>query len=261
MAVYYRTCGFILKKEDRSESDRLFTIFSEDFGKLEILGKAIRKITSKLRSGAESFYFSEIEFIQGKTHKTLTDAVTINKFENIRSDLEKLEIASRIVQVCDNLVAREERDEKIWQLLAEVFNRLDNCKVENSLEMNKFLAGECGNEQVPRKRVWKLEIIYYYFLWNLLSILGYEINLYHCAVCQKKLEPENLYFNFKEGGIIDSGCYQKIKDGKAILPEVIKILRLFLKKDWNTLLKLKIGDDHRDQLELISEEYFLNYRK
>ena len=75
MFLNYRTKGFIFKKEDRGEADQLFTIYTKDFGKLEILGKAIRKISSKLRSGAETFYLSEIEFIQGKTYKTLTDAI------------------------------------------------------------------------------------------------------------------------------------------------------------------------------------------
>jgi len=68
MFVHYRTQGLILKKEDQGEADLLFTIYTKDFGKLEILGRAIRKISSKLRSGAEIFYLSEVEFIQGKIY-------------------------------------------------------------------------------------------------------------------------------------------------------------------------------------------------
>ena len=89
MFFKYRTQGFILKKEDRGETDQLFTIFTRDFGKLEVLGKAIRKISSKLRSGMEIFYLSEIEFIQGKTYKTLTDIFLIKKFQNLRKNWRK----------------------------------------------------------------------------------------------------------------------------------------------------------------------------
>ncbi len=163
MAVHYRTLGFIFKKTDRGEADQLFAIFTKNFGKLEILGKAIRKIKSKLRSGAGLFYFSEIEFIQGKTYRTLTDAISIEKFPGIIKNLEKLIIVAQIADVIDNLVNGEERDEKIWILLNEVFKRLNNLKSE---------------------------IIYYYFLWNLLALLGYKINLYNCAACQKKLFPQ-----------------------------------------------------------------------
>ena len=92
--THYRTQGIFLKKEDRGEADQLFTVFAEDFGKLEILGRAIRKITSKLRSASSPFYLSEIEFIQGKTYKTLTDAILIDNFKNIREYPQRLNILS-----------------------------------------------------------------------------------------------------------------------------------------------------------------------
>ncbi len=57
MFTHYRTQGIILKKEDRGEADRLFTIYTKDFGKLELLAKGERKIKSKLRGGLELFYF------------------------------------------------------------------------------------------------------------------------------------------------------------------------------------------------------------
>ena len=257
VAIHYRTQGFILKKKDLREADQVFTVYTKNFGELENLGKAIRKIKSKLRSGTELFYLSEIEFIQGKTYKTLTDAITIEKFKNIRTcfvplsagnldssgnssyslelkqNLDRLKIAYQIAGVADNLIRGEEKDEKIWDLLNEVFNKLNNCSL--------FIV--------------RCSLIYYYFLWNLLSILGYQIDLYNCALCQKKLLPEKLYFNPEEGGMIDLNCFEKIKKGEAIPPEVIKILRIFLNKDWYTLLKLKINDSYKKSLESISENY------
>lgn len=229
MAVHYRTQGFILKKTDLREADQVFSIYTKDFGKLAISGKAIRKIKSKLRSGAELFYLSETEFIQGKNHKTLTDAIVINKFENIRKDLDKLETVQRIAETLDELVRGEEKDDKIWDLLNQVFGKL-----------------EIGNL-----------IIYHYFLWNLLSVLGYQMDFYNCAFCQKKLAPQKLYFNLEEG-IICGSC---LGEGEEISPEIIKILRLFLKKDWQTLSRLKIRDSHKKELELISEKYLSHYKK
>ncbi len=124
--THYRTQGIILKKQNRREADQVFTVFTKDFGRIEVLGRAIRKIKSKLRSGAELFYLSEIEFIQGRAHKTLTDAVLIDKFKAISQDLEKLKTAYQIVDVFDKLITGQEKDEKLWQLLKEVFCRLNN---------------------------------------------------------------------------------------------------------------------------------------
>jgi len=236
MFIHYRTQSFILKKIDRGEVDRIFTIYTKDFGKLELLAKAERKIKSKLRGGLELFYLSEIEFIQGKTHKTLTDAILIDKFKNLRRDLKRLAIAYKISEVLDNLVKDQEPDEKIWQLLNEVFSKLNSLEIKNS----------------------KLEILYHYFLWNLLSILGYQPELYNCSLCQKKVTPEKLYFSQKEGGLICTSCFRKIGvpsgSGQEVKPETIKILRIILKKDWPTLSKLKIEAKYLKELSLVCGE-------
>jgi len=199
MATHYRTKGFFIKKVDRGEADRLFTIYTKDFGKLEILGKAIRKIKSKLRGGADLFYLSEIEFIQGKTHKTLTDTILIENFSGIRKDLKRLKIAHQIANLLDNLVGLEEKDKQIWQLLLEAFQKL------NSL---------------------RSEIIYYYFFWNLVSVLGYQPQLQRDSLCGKKIDTD-----------------------------LAKILKLILKKDWPILVRLKIEPRHFELLKNISRWY------
>ena len=235
MFIHYRTQGFILKKIDRNEADQLLTIYTKDFGKLDILAKAIRKISSKLRSGADFFYLSEIEFIQGKTRKTLTDAILIDSFKNLRKDLTRLNIAYKISEVLDRLVKGQESDKKLWQLLVEVFEKLNT------------------NHQLSNIYY----LIYHYFLWNFLSLLGYQPELYRCFLCHKRLMPEKLYFNAKEGGIICKNCFKKVKLGKEINIETIKILRIILEKNWATLSKLKIEKSYLKSLNVISKECYL----
>lgn len=243
MFIHYRTQGIIIEKEDRGEADQLLTIYTKDFGKLEILGKAIRKISSKLRSGVDLFYLSEIEFIQGKTYRTLTDSILIEKFEQIRTDLKRLKIAHNISDFLDKLVNFQEQDEKIWQLLNESFKKLKDCSL---------LTVNCS-------------LIYYYFFWRLLSILGYQPEIYHCPSCQRKLIPEKLYFSPKEGGVICQNCFKEKKSGKEIKTETIKILRVIFEGNWQILLKLKMNQTYLNSIKDISEEYLSlimkNYEK
>jgi DNA repair protein RecO (recombination protein O) len=231
MAVHYRSQGVILGKEDRRDSDQLLTVYTKDFGKVEILAKAVKKITSKLRGGADLFYLSEIEFIQGKNRKTLTDAILIDKFTNIRKNLKKLQAVWRIAEVLDKLSSREEKEGKVWELLIEVFRKLDDKDL-------------------------KLEpaVLYYYFLWNLLAFLGYKPELYSCGCCRKKLGGLRLYFDFNEGGVI---CGQCPTSGRAeeISQSAVKIIRLFLNRHWQVLARLKIDPESKRLLKRVSEKY------
>lgn len=234
MAIHYRTRGFVLKKENLREADQLFTVYTKDFGKLKILARAIRKIKSKLKGNFRSLCLSEIEFIQGKTYKTLTDALLIQNFSELKKDLKRLRILYKTSEVTDDLIGGQEPDKKIWQLLLDVLEKLDNLQFTIS----------------------DLRLIYYYWLWNLLSILGYRPELYNCSLCQKKLEPEKLYFSPKEGGVICDNCSKKIKTQfSSIDPDTIKILRLILGEDWATLGKLKIEKANLKKLEALSRNF------
>ena len=204
MAIHYRTRGIFLRKADLREADQLFTVYTEDFGKIKVLGRAIRKINSKLRGGAGLFYLSEIEFIQGKTHKTLTDAILIDKFSDIRKDLGKLRIIYQIAAIIDKLVIKEEKDANIWELLSEVSRKLDS----HTLVASSY---------------W---LIYYYFFWHLISLLGYHPKIENCFI-----------------------------QGKAIDCDIIKILKLIFKKDWQILSRLKLTASHSELLKNISEWY------
>lgn len=166
MAVHYRTEGIFIKKSARGEADEVFTVYTKSFGKLRILGKAIRKISSKLRGGSGLFYFSDIEFIQGKTHKTLTDAVLIDKFSDIRKDLLKLRIVHKIAEILDELVHKEEKDEQLWELLSDVFQKLND----------------------PQFKIGNPQLAYYYFFWNLVAVLGYKPDITGCLLQGKKID-------------------------------------------------------------------------
>src|SRR3989338_6676684 len=139
MSVYYRTQGFVLKKIDLREADQVFVIYAEDFGKIEVLGRGIRKIKSKIKPGIDLFYLSEIDFVQGKKQKTLIGATAIEKFKNIRNSPEKLAIVYKIVNVADDLINGQEQDGGIWNLLREVFDKLNNSDFNVQSSMFKVI--------------------------------------------------------------------------------------------------------------------------
>ena len=236
MTIRYRTKGFVFKKNDRHESDRIFSVFTYDFGRVEVTAKAIRKSTSKLRSGIDVFYLSEVEFIQGKNGKTLTDAIVVKKFNSPILDYRKLEVLCRIVEVLDLFIKGQEKDEAVFDLLNEMFDILSNQKV-----------------------VFKNHnLIFQYFFWNFISLQGYRIQTKNCASCQEKLNPCRVYFSGKYGGVICGSCASEKKTHSKpcllINADIVKVLRLILEKDCITTSKLKVEPFSQNLLEVVSKE-------
>jgi len=236
MFVHYRSKGIVINKADRGEADQLFSVYTKSFGRIEILGRAIRKISSKLRPGIDIFYLVEIEFIQGKGYKILTDATPINKFKNLRKSLKRLLIAYRIAEVSDKLIKGEEKDKKIWDLTLEFFEKLD--------------------EESPKLK--DLDLLFCYFLFNFLSELGYEIELYDCVSCKRRLSPNQLFFSPESGGIVCSNCIKKIGRTRPIEVSIVKILRLIIKRDWETLDRIKLESTDKKLLRIICRQYLLH---
>ena len=237
---------------------------------MEILARAIRKIKSKLRSGADLFLLSEIEFIQGKTYKTLTDAILVDKFKSLRKNSKKLEIAYKITDALDSLLGKEEKDEKIWKLLIETINKLNNCSLFTIHPVRDYKREKNGQRKQISNGV-HCSLIYYFFLWKLFLILGYSPQLYSCPICQRKLIPETFWFSAEEGGIVCWRCFKDFKEEKKKMAretevDTIKILRIFLtpldnkhltgrEENWEVLEKLKMEEKTQRDLKEVSEFY------
>ncbi len=222
MSVRHRTGAVVLKINNFKEQDKIISFYSKEFGKIDVVGKAIRREKAKLRSFVQYPYFSEIDFIQGKNHKILTDAVLINNFSNIRKSFKKIIIAYKISQLSCSFIKYSERDEKIWSLVLNSFLFLDQKEFSDS----------------------KAFFLYYYFLWNLLSLLGYKIDLSYCAVCQKRLSGR-VVFSF-EKGLSHQGCFP----GELVSLYPLNTLRLFESQNLNIINTLR--ENEKKSLKEIS---------
>ncbi len=243
---HYRTKGIVLAKRDSGEADQIFVLYTQDFGKIEVVGRAVRKITSKLRAGIDVFYFIEIEFIQGKNRKTLTDAIIIDKFLNLRKNSEALICANQIFEVVGRLTIIEKKDNEVFRLLMKIIKIIDNLIFENSLKIEN----------------WKLKIILNYFLWNFFSLLGYSPELYSCPVCNKKLLPETFFLSPHHGGVVCWGCCKKIKEENQqfLFSEVnvntVKLIRFLINQPIERAQKLNSCQNDLQNLMRASGAYF-----
>ncbi len=127
--IIYQTEGIVLGKRDFGEADRLFTIFTEKFGKINAVAQGIRYLKSKLRCNLDLFSCSRIGLVSGKETWRIVDAEEINGSRKIIFAPENLKILSNIFRLIDRLVQGEEKNEFLWNEMKVITETLNKKKM------------------------------------------------------------------------------------------------------------------------------------
>jgi len=231
----YFTESIILKHKDFREADRILNIYSKNYGKLDVIARGSRKIKSKLAGSLEPFCLVNLNLAKGKSFDTVISSEIIINYNGIKSNLLKYAIANYCAEIIDNLTKPYHRDLKIYKWLNDFFQILDRLsKIENN----------------KSSLVW-------FFIWNFLSLLGYQPNLYKCAYCKKEIGPKGNLFSFPYGGVACGSC-DKGDNEIVISEDVIKVLRIILRNDYKKLLLIKISQHLAKEISKITD-LFLKY--
>ncbi len=127
--------AIVLARKNWREFDQMISLYTRERGKVEVLAKGIKKITSKNSSNLEILSLAEIDIAQGKEIDYLTKVQSIRIFKNIYSDFDKIFIASYAVKIADANILTQERDERIFNLLTSFLEFLDSAAKINSLNL------------------------------------------------------------------------------------------------------------------------------
>lgn len=128
----YQTQGIILKKTDRGEADQLFSLYTENHGKVLALGKATKKIQSKLNPNLQFFAVSDLMIAPGKAHDHIAAVNLTKNFLDIKKDLKKIVLASFALELIEKLTKLAHPDPKIFILLSKYLFALDTHYFKNS---------------------------------------------------------------------------------------------------------------------------------
>lgn len=108
----------------------MLTVFSKDFGKLQIKAKGVRRITSRRSSHIELLNHSRISLYKAHTIPVLTEIETLKGFEDIKNDLYKVGFAYHICELIDGLCPENQENPAVFDLLCSTLRSLSNCRPE-----------------------------------------------------------------------------------------------------------------------------------
>ena len=129
----YKAEAIVLKRTNLGEADRLVTVFSKHRGKLTLLAKGIRRLTSRKKGHLELFCRVKLQVANGKNLDIITEAETINNFSNLRRSLNRVRIAYLLLELVDKLTAENQEHEEVYVLLCDFLSQLNGDAASNSL--------------------------------------------------------------------------------------------------------------------------------
>lgn len=117
------TEGLILKRRSFGEADRVLTVLTDRFGKISIIAKGVRKITSRRAGNIEILNRVKLHLFKAKNY-TLTEAESIETFDKIKKNLILTSSAFHIIELVDRLTPEEQRNPQLYALVVSALTLL-----------------------------------------------------------------------------------------------------------------------------------------
>ena len=124
----YKTEGIILKYKDFGEADRLLTVFSKHYGKLKLVVKGARRLTSRKGGNIEILNLGQLFIIEGKNLDLLSEIVVEETFQELKKDLMLMAEVYQITEFIDGLTVENEPNLKFFSLILEILHLLKELK-------------------------------------------------------------------------------------------------------------------------------------
>lgn len=118
------TEGIILKRNNFGEADRVITALTERFGKISIIARGVRRITSRRAGNVELLNRVNLHLFKAKAY-TLTEAQALETFPVIKSQLTLSTIAFHLIELTDKLILEDQPNKVAYNLLLTALRFLE----------------------------------------------------------------------------------------------------------------------------------------
>ncbi len=233
----YRYTAIVLGKRETGETDRLYTLYTREHGKVTTLAKGVRKPTAKLASQLENGSQVGVTIIKGRGIGKIAGAIAEERFLSLRQDYEVYQTLMNTLDRVRTLTEPEESDFEIYDLLQQ-FLTLSEELIKTNKKTQFFFLREC-------------------FLLQLYSFLGYQIDTRHCIATGIKLtRGERYMFSPRDGACILATEAHKYPQAVPVSEDAIVLLRVILTNSLSSLLKLSDAPKETNNIARIAEALY-----
>lgn len=230
--MHVTTKALVLREAAYKESDKILTILTPELGKLTVQARGCRKKGNGLSAACQLLVWSELTLSEFRGRWSVTEAAVELEFRRLRSDLDKLALASYFAEVLESVIQEESPADELLPLMLNCLFALD--------QLEKPLA------QV--KAAFELRAM---------SLAGFEPLLDACAICGREAEQPRL--NLTQGILHCAGCSDEAGEGISmpLSPQVLAAMRHIVTCPGKKLLSFRLEGSALTQLGDVCEAYLL----
>jgi DNA repair protein RecO (recombination protein O) len=193
------TPAIVLRARDYSESDRIVTLLTREFGKLSGIAKGVKASRRRFERKLEPFSHVNLFF----KRRPQGQLVFITRAEpgdsvppSIEDDLAKIALGSYMLELADALTSEEAEATDAYHILARALETLGGGTVTLALRQS--------------------------FELNLLRVAGFGLDFARCRICgvADALNDSAVYFVVARGGIVCARCRPQAPEGAVRLASV-----------------------------------------
>jgi DNA repair protein RecO (recombination protein O) len=223
----YNTKAVVLKSVRYKDSDKIFTLFTKDYGKITAIARGVRKINSRRSGSLDTLNYATVNIHEDRLEfKNIEEVKVIESFKTLKGNLGKSAKAYYIIELVHKATGEGEHSPEIFDLLLKCLRALDR----NGYSGDLFIS---------------------YFEMNLMKLTGYQMSLNKCEKCQRVLDDSwgRYYFDVENGGLECERCtgntgieisvktalyLQQIFDGKILremkksVPEIDELMKMYI---------------------------------
>ena len=222
-----KTKGIIIAENNMNDFDKMVTILTPN-GKIGCAAKGARRPKSMLMAATQFLCFGDYVVFKGGDTYNINSCEVIEVFYNIRTDIDKLEYASLITKIINDVTVENQNTYKILQLFLNTLYMLS----ETDKNMDFVLA---------------------IFEMRLASILGFMPTIDKCVSCGNN--EQITHFSIKDKGFKCKSCAKQDTSAIEISDSTTNAIKYIIMSPPKKLFSFNVSDDNIKQLSLISKLY------
>jgi DNA repair protein RecO (recombination protein O) len=226
----YQTQAIVLGHFEYGEADRILKLFTLERGKISAIAKGVRKISSRKAGHLEPFTHVQLFLAKGRDLDIITQAEALKTMAGLRADLQRMSLASYVVEVLDRFTYEEGPNPGLYRLLSQTLQRLE--VLENMTTAVR------------------------YYEIRLLDLLGYRPQLFDCIDCGTAIQAQDQFFSPLGGGVACPACGRGRAEAWPIGTDVLRYLRHFQRSDWQAVAPVVIPEPINHGIASLAEAYF-----